>query len=46
VIDPIDGTSNFASGCPLYGTLIGLLKDNIPIAGGVALPSFNEIYIA
>src|SRR6185312_7587902 len=26
VIDPIDGTSNFASGVPTYGTYIGLLK--------------------
>lgn len=46
VIDPIDGTSNFVSGIPLYGIMLGLLKDNEPIAGGLALPSFNEIYIA
>lgn len=46
VIDPIDGTSNFANGIPLYGVMIGLLKDNLPIAGGILLPAFNEIYIA
>jgi len=46
VIDPIDGTSNFANGTPLYGTMLGLLKDNVPIAGGLALPSFSEIYVA
>ncbi len=46
VIDPIDGTSNFAVGVPTYGTIIGLLKDGKPIAGGVALPSFSEIYLA
>jgi len=46
VIDPIDGTSNFASGIPLYGTMIGLLKGGISIAGGISLPTFNEIYIA
>jgi len=46
VIDPIDGTSNFANGTPLYGIMLGLLKDNIPIAGGLALPSFSEIYVA
>ncbi|MDD5146848.1 MAG: inositol monophosphatase [Candidatus Pacebacteria bacterium] len=46
VIDPIDGTSNFAAGSPLYGIMIGLLENDIPIAGGFALPSFSEIYIA
>lgn len=46
VIDPIDGTSNFANGVPQYGILIGLLEEDIPIAGGIALPNFNEIYTA
>lgn len=46
VIDPIDGTSNFANGIPSYGILLGLLKNNTPIAGGLALPFFNEIYFA
>ena len=46
VIDPIDGTSNFANGVPLYGTMIGLLKGAIPVAGGISLATFNEIYIA
>ncbi len=46
VIDPIDGTSNFASRTPLYGIMLGLLKNNTPIAGGLALPSFFEIYVA
>lgn len=46
VIDPIDGTSNFANKIPLYGIMLGLLKNNIPIAGGLALPNFSEIYVA
>jgi myo-inositol-1(or 4)-monophosphatase len=46
VIDPIDGTSNFAKGLPHYGIMIGLLKDSMPIAGGIALPYFQEIYSA
>ena len=46
VIDPIDGTSNFASETPLYGIMLGLLKDGVPIAGGIALPNFSEIYVA
>lgn len=46
VIDPIDGTSNFAIGIPLYGIMVGLLKENMPVAGGIALPYFHEIYTA
>lgn len=46
VIDPIDGTSNFANGIPMYGVMIGLLHDSMPIAGGIALPSFDQIYTA
>ncbi|HSX42829.1 MAG TPA: inositol monophosphatase [Candidatus Saccharimonadales bacterium] len=46
VVDPIDGTSNFASGIPMFGIMIGLLEDGTPIAGGIALPAFGEIYSA
>ena len=45
VIDPIDGTSNFAVGLPTFGIMIGLLENDSPIAGGVALPAFKEIYV-
>jgi myo-inositol-1(or 4)-monophosphatase len=46
VVDPIDGTSNFANGVPTYGTMVGLLHQSEPIAGGLSLPTFNEIYTA
>ena len=46
VIDPIDGTSNFANGIPTYGILLGLLQNGNPLAGGMVLPSFDEIYYA
>lgn len=46
VIDPIDGTSNFAAGLPHYGILFGLLKGGEPIVGGVAVPFFEELYVA
>src|SRR4030042_5015735 len=46
VIDPIDGTSNFAKGVPLFGIILGLLYKDQSFAGGVALPLFSEIYIA
>lgn len=46
VVDPIDGTSNFANGIMTYGVMLGLLKNNKPYAGGVSLPSFGELYLA
>lgn len=46
VIDPIDGTSNFAQGVPLYGIMVGLLQKGEPIAGAVALPAFSEVCLA
>jgi myo-inositol-1(or 4)-monophosphatase len=46
VVDPIDGTSNFAAGIPTYGIMIGLLENDTPIAGGMVLPAFNEVYLA
>ncbi len=46
VVDPIDGTSNFANGVPMYGTMIGLLDGDQPVAGGISLPAFEEIYLA
>ncbi len=46
VIDPIDGTSNFASASQLFATIVGLLYQDQPIAGGMVLPYFKEIYTA
>lgn len=46
VIDPIDGTSNFANSLPHYAIMLGLLEDNIPVAGGVMLPFFEQLYLA
>jgi myo-inositol-1(or 4)-monophosphatase len=38
VIDPIDGTMNFASGLPLFGISIGLLEDQAPVVGAIWVP--------
>lgn len=46
IVDPIDGTANFAAGSPLYGTMLAVLDSDKPVAGGVALPGLNEIYVA
>jgi myo-inositol-1(or 4)-monophosphatase len=46
VIDPIDGTSNFANSVPTYGIMIGLLHNNSPLEGAIALPALQETYLA
>jgi myo-inositol-1(or 4)-monophosphatase len=46
VVDPIDGTSNFAAGLPTYGVMIGLLDGATPVAGGIALPAFDQLFMA
>ena len=38
VIDPVDGTANFAAGVPFYAVSIGLLYRGAPVAGSLYLP--------
>lgn len=45
VIDPIDGTKAFISGKPVFGTLVGLTDQGIPVAGMVDMPILDETYI-
>lgn len=35
VIDPVDGTSNFINGLPLFGCSIGLLCEGRPVVGAI-----------
>ena len=46
VIDPIDGTRAFICGRPVFGTLIGLVRDDLPIAGFIDMPMLDECYVA
>ena len=41
VIDPIDGTSNFVRGVPIWASLIALVYDNVPVLGVVSAPAMN-----
>jgi histidinol phosphatase-like enzyme (inositol monophosphatase family) len=45
VIDPIDGTKAFISGLPVFGTLIALLRDGVPILGVMDQPISGERWI-
>ena len=41
VIDPIDGTSNFVRGVPVWASLIALVCDEVPVLGVVSAPAMN-----
>ena len=46
IIDPIDGTINFANGLPLWGIQIACRKKGETIASVISLPDLNEFYNA
>lgn len=42
VIDPLDGTRNFAHGVPMYGVSIGCLQNGVPVIGAVYQPEIGK----
>ena len=42
VIDPIDGTSNYLKGIPMWATLIALVIDGVPRVGVVSQPAIGR----
>jgi myo-inositol-1(or 4)-monophosphatase len=42
VVDPLDGTTNFARGIPIWGISIALLHQGTPIFGYVAMPPLRQ----
>lgn len=46
VLDPIDGTINYAAGSPLAAILLGLLHDGVPVAGLTWMPFTYQRYTA
>ena len=46
IIDPIDGTINFANNLPLWGIQIACVKNGKTIASVISLPRINEFYYA
>ena len=43
ILDPIDGTTSYVRGVPLFGTLVGLLKDGKPLYGSLRLPLLDQM---
>lgn len=46
VVDPLDGTSNFAAGLPWFGVIIALFHHDTPVLGGMYLPVDRKLYLA
>ena len=45
MLDPIDGTSGFLAGRPIFGTLIALLVDGFPVLGVIDQPILRERWV-
>ncbi len=45
VLDPIDGTTSFIAGRPIFGTLIALLQDGWPVLGVIDQPILGERWV-
>ncbi len=46
VVDPIDGTANFARGAPRFCVSLGLIEDRVPLAGVIVAPALGETFAA
>jgi histidinol-phosphatase len=42
VIDPIDGTAGFLRGLPIWGTLVALAIDGVPVVGAISAPALGK----
>lgn len=45
VLDPIDGTNSFVTGKPLFGTLIALCHNKVPVIGIIDAPGMDERWV-
>ncbi len=46
VIDPLDGTTNFAHGMPLFASSVAVQHRGETVAGGVIAPALGEMFLA
>ncbi|MDK2971949.1 MAG: monophosphatase [Candidatus Sumerlaeota bacterium] len=46
VIDPLDGTTNFAHGMPNFGASLAVTHRGVVVAGGVFAPALGDTYLA
>jgi myo-inositol-1(or 4)-monophosphatase len=46
VVDPLDGTNNFAAGIPTFGVSVALVDDEGPLVAAVGVPLLDDLYLA
>ncbi len=46
VVDPLDGTTNYSIGSPLFAVQLALFKNNEPLIACAFAPVLNEVYFA
>lgn len=46
IVDPIDGTREYAAGIPEYALSVALVEDGLPVLSVVFNPAANELYYA
>ena len=46
VVDPLDGTTNYAHRFPVFCVSIAVVRDNIPLLGCIYNPNLNELFTA
>jgi myo-inositol-1(or 4)-monophosphatase len=46
IIDPLDGTANFAAGIPWFATMLALVEEGQVLAAAISLPAMGEHYYA
>ena len=44
MVDPLDGTTNFAHGYPFFATSVGLCWNGQPMLGAIAVPFLRQLY--
>lgn len=44
IVDPLDGTTNYAHGLPEFAVSIGLARDGVPVLGVVYNPIRDEMF--
>lgn len=46
ILDPLDGTTNYAHALPYFTTAIALVHKNAPVLAGVVAPTLKKRYVA
>ncbi len=46
IIDPLDGTANFAAGLPWFGVLVAVMRGETVMIGAMYIPSTDTLYFS